>query len=498
MIKKFLVLIIFFSSLYANETTSYEKIVEEAITYNLGLKILEVEKEIAQSNIDEIESSYFPKIKLNFTTQYSRDLETSKGRVTKSSSSLYEDETKYISNGNLNIDWDIFDWEARDKKKEIAKIDKKLINYTKEEKIQDLKLKLLEEYTKVLNAKKQLSSYLKIKTISEEVYENKRRLYEAKQLDRLSLANEAINIIEQDKKILEIKALIEESLKEINFYAKSNYTVNTNFLPLKSNLDKEKLYEDSFISKSFKEKIKRKRMEIELLEAEQSSMVKFFYNYDYYDEGHFWKDSLHLRDKGYQFGFKLDINLFDGFREKALKKRLQAELKKLALEDRQEKENHQREKEKIKNELIVIDKNLKNSHKNITKSMFKTAMLKRLEKVKNIDSLSIKDNEIKSLQKVIDLDSHQIQKDLKEKQMQILGAKAPKIQKINIAKKDNSNRYIVIVNSVNVRAKPNLESKVLKNLMFKTEVNIEYCNEYKWCKLKDQQAYVAKFLISKL
>ena len=65
----------------------------------------------------------------------------------------------------------------------------------------------------------------------------------------------------------------------------------------------------------------------------------------------------------------------------------------------------------------------------------------------------------------------------------------------NVLEKNN---YIVRirVDEVNIREKPNNDSKILEVLTKDDIVKIDFCNSYGWCKLKGEDGFLAKFLLS--
>ncbi len=57
------------------------------------------------------------------------------------------------------------------------------------------------------------------------------------------------------------------------------------------------------------------------------------------------------------------------------------------------------------------------------------------------------------------------------------------------------NKVTIRVKEVNLRQAPYLNANIIRKLFFGQAVNIEYCNKYDWCKLKDEEGYLAKFLL---
>lgn len=58
-------------------------------------------------------------------------------------------------------------------------------------------------------------------------------------------------------------------------------------------------------------------------------------------------------------------------------------------------------------------------------------------------------------------------------------------------------KYKINVDTANIRLSPSSDAKVVEVLSKGTLVDIEYCNNYSWCKFNDEKKYIARFLINK-
>jgi len=139
------------------------------------------------------------------------------------------------------------------------------------------------------------------------------------------------------------------------------------------------------------------------------------------------------------------------------------ELKKLS-----ENENQKENRVNKNNNFLVVERNnvnLKDLYKKIDK------MEKEIKFYKNLS--------IKNEKKLIELKS----------------------KRINIVKNTNTNIINsiqeVLINKDNtvIRAKPFFDAKVLRTLKKSSAIDIESCDKYGWCKLKNEDAYIAKYLL---
>ncbi|MCP4969768.1 MAG: TolC family protein [Arcobacter sp.] len=474
MIKKLITLLLFCLNLFAVEDTSYEQIVQEAIFYNKALKKLELDKQILDAKYKE-EYGYqaYPSLSLSFDTQYNKDLENEDSGLSSIGDSIFPDETKYANSTKLDLYWDIYDFGRRDILKKISLIQKKQKDYEIEETSQKLKLDLLKYYLEILKNKKELKHIEDSKELNQNIYAQKKRLYEANQLDRLSLANEAIKIVEYDRKISSLKTNINKSIKEINFYTNKQYSINTNFKSFKNNVLKDIPYEKSFLSKKYKDQIKQKKEELLLVKKEQYPSLAFFGNYNLYkDDESSFNDSLHLKRKNYLLGLKVKINLFQGYKYKAQKDRIKAELQKIYLEDEEQKDMYYKNKIILKEEFKSVKNDIANIKENISQSKNKTEMINRLKEVKNIDNITVIEDKIDNINKDLDFHSSKITKQSIKKQMEILGVKDLDFNTKKIDQKDlKKEKEELTTLSKNSESKTKTKNKIEVKTPFNDEKN---------------------------
>ena len=119
---------------------------------------------------------------------------------------------------------------------------------------------------------------------------------------------------------------------------------------------------------------------------------------------------------------------------------------------------------------------------------------------KNIDiKYNIDENikkEISTLKGEVSLLKNQISKLLLNKKLEVNKEKKIQVKKAkNVVLK--AKQYKIKVNSANIRSKAFPTAKIIDVLDKGTLVSIEYCNKFSWCKLKDEEKFVSRFLLEK-
>ena len=62
--------------------------------------------------------------------------------------------------------------------------------------------------------------------------------------------------------------------------------------------------------------------------------------------------------------------------------------------------------------------------------------------------------------------------------------------------KEETQIKIVAVDNSNIRKEPNTQAEIVEVVKKDTKIQIEFCDKYDWCKLKDEEKYISKFLLN--
>ena len=68
--------------------------------------------------------------------------------------------------------------------------------------------------------------------------------------------------------------------------------------------------------------------------------------------------------------------------------------------------------------------------------------------------------------------------------------------KILVTQKEETQIKIVSVDNSNIRNEPSTQAEIVEVVKKDTQLQIEFCDKYDWCKLKDEEKYISKFLLN--
>jgi outer membrane protein TolC len=471
---------------------TFESVTEQAIKNNLELQLYDVEKELSIVAVKEVDNLSYPKLTTTFDTYFKKDLSESQSIFTP------QDKTQYISTAEAEFQYTLIDFGVRDTQKSIAMFDTDIIKHSKNQKIIELKLKLLKLYQQIVQTQKEYIYYQNIIKLYSKIYEDKKRLYDIHKIDKISLANSAIDLIETKKQSAQSKNTLLQVQKELTIYTKNEYNENTIFEDITLQKVNNTNYEQTPLHLEYQEKIKQKTKEIQLASKERFPTINLYGNYNLYKSDYDkWSKSLGLEERNYIIGLSLSLTLFDSYIYDTKKRKLQLQIKKLQLENELQKEKYILSQSNLSQEVVSLDEEIHYSKINQTKHQDTLRLQKNLQDKKLSDSISSLEKEIQQYKIDLNLDLNKLTQIIKLKQMQIQGLDTSVISVVKKTKPKNI--YKVKVDSANLRDSPFINSsKIIGSIPRDTLLDIEFCNSYGWCKLVDEEKYIARFLLIEL
>jgi len=126
----------------------------------------------------------------------------------------------------FKISNNLFDFGIQGKKVHIAKqeIAQKQINYNLQ--LRDLKLKILELYSKVEQHNNAINTKSEILSLYKNMFSNKERMYKAGMNDKLSVMDEAVKIAKTQNDIENSKLELKNALEDLSYYTKNDYEIS--------------------------------------------------------------------------------------------------------------------------------------------------------------------------------------------------------------------------------------------------------------------------------
>ena len=206
---------------------TYDEILKQAKTQSYDIQIADFDIFIAKQGVRTARSEYFPKINASIGTEYNKNFKD----ITSSAMSVVGDTfvnpyTRYQSLMGITLTYNVFDFGVRKSKMDIAKEDIQIKELLEKEQFQELELTIIDTYTKLYLLKKQIEINEKILELAKKNLEYKTRLYNAKEISKIDLEDQKIEVKKYEQKLLELQSLAQESLNWITFYTKQEYQLD--------------------------------------------------------------------------------------------------------------------------------------------------------------------------------------------------------------------------------------------------------------------------------
>ncbi|WP_373071178.1 TolC family protein [Sulfurimonas sp.] len=416
------VIVFFIITAIEGQTTSLESIIEQAIEHSYKLKIIKTKKTVYEAKEEEVSSSYYPTLSMGFNFQYTKGYEDGADDISNIGDTILSSQTQYESSVSLKANYLLYDFGARGSQLDMAELDKKSVNVEYYKEVQKLKLELLDLYSKILNIQRDIELNLEIKKNYEKIYLAKKRLNNAGKIDKVSLASEAIRIVELSTKIEENRSILEDCIYQVNLYTGSNYKKNTEFTFFSLPTQQVIGYEESIGYKEISFQKQKKAKELEQVNSEFYPSVSLFGKHNWYGAAECSANCAleDLKKRNYVVGISVNWVLFNGFQTVSKQARVKAELEELRLQELEEK----REFEKVQylniQKILSLQNDIQNYQDNLNIQEEKLKMNQRLRDIKKIDKISEFEDRVEKLQKILQLKQSLISKWSKQKELEIL------------------------------------------------------------------------------
>ncbi len=207
------------------EQVYYADLVRKAVNNSYELKIAGVDINIGKANLKEARSEYFPEIKSAFNLEYNKDLTGGIANVTAVGTTILSNNTRYQSLIYLTLSYNLYDFGIRGKKCFIAGKDIDIKKAVYNQTLRDIKLKMTELYSDALSNYKEMKYKEQLLPLYKELFFMKERLYNAGNVNKLEMMDEAIRLARTIDSLDTSKAKLISSLKDISYYTNEEYDI---------------------------------------------------------------------------------------------------------------------------------------------------------------------------------------------------------------------------------------------------------------------------------
>lgn len=352
------ILICLFLSAQANaETLTYRNTLNQAIDNSFDIKISKLDIDISKAELKAARADLYPTLFTQVNTEYNNGL-GNQSNINYVGNTVVSSYTQYRNLASVGLSYNLFDFGAIGKKVLIAKknVDQKKVMVDLQ--LKDLKLKILDLYTKTLQCNDEIKTKSEVLLVYEEMFKVKERLFLAGTKDKISVMDEAVKIARTQDDIHNSMLELKNALNDLSSYTLQKYSTDnldvsdfdelkiennikpiSYFEPLKAKVSEGEIdlsfdAEKSLEAKYYDFELEKKKAELALYKRQRLPAFKFYTNYLMYgqDPNQYAEAFSSFKQASLAFGISGSFAFFDGFKNKASKEKAALEIKKIQLE----------------------------------------------------------------------------------------------------------------------------------------------------------------------
>ncbi|MBR1943808.1 TolC family protein [bacterium] len=393
---------------------SLEDVFEKAKEHSYDLKIADFNLLISKQDIRGARSEYFPKLFLNLGTEYTKNFRDEKDTTVMTIGEAFINPyTRFQSILGITLYYNLFDFGVRGGTLKMAKEDVKIKELEEKEKLQELNLNLVDTYAKLLITQKQIEINKEIITLEEKNLEYRTRLYDAKEISKTELNDQAVKVSVIKNRISELTSIYMESLNWLSFYTGENYdTEKLKIAELKkSNFDITafKDYTQSLTWQIHEKQLKKKEYELYVAKRNNYPKVNVYGKYYLYGSDHNnYGESLGIKPSNFSVGASVNMPVFDGMKNRSNIQKVSLELQQLQVERDRAIAQLMTRLATMRSNIIYLDQQINENNKAIKELKDKEKSTQKLASKRLISPMDLNDAKVELLQQKIELEKNKI------------------------------------------------------------------------------------------
>ncbi|MBE7704898.1 MAG: hypothetical protein E7Z90_03680 [Cyanobacteria bacterium SIG29] len=394
---------------------NFDDISKKAKNHSYDIKLADFDIFITKQGIREARSEYFPKINAVATTEYTKNFnDIWNSSVTTVGDAFINPYTRFQSLFGITLSYNLFDFGIRRNNLDIAKEDTEIKKLALKLQFQELDMTLIDTYCKLLIAQKQIEINNEILKLAQENLEMKERLLEAKEISRTEVNEQRALVMNTQKSISELKAIVSESINWISFYTGENYDIDNIVVKEFKKPDFDPLefsdYTKSIVWQIQEKEVKKKELTYRIAKKNYLPRVNAYGRYYIYGSDHSsYNDALKdISPSNYTVGGSVVLPVFDGLKTSAMVQKAAAELKKQLVERDKAIAELMNKISIMRGNLFYLEKQAQDSNLAYKELFEKEKSLEKLLDKKVISPIELNESKIETLKQKIEYEKNAI------------------------------------------------------------------------------------------
>jgi|GEM_PF-3495704 len=396
----------------------YDSVLQAAVDNSYDIKTSQVNIEISKQRLSGAKREYIPDLNVRVNTEYNKGLDDNSQGIRTVNGVIINGATRFQDSVSVNLQYTLLDYGIKKQHVNIASFDIIQKETVLVQTLRDLKLQILDLYTRILITYFELENLKTEYTLQKELLSMQERLYRAGLCSKIEVKQTEADLNSVQIKIENTNLGFAELLAELSFYTNTGYSTSlenvkpfTQKNPMDLNLD-EIDYTKSSEYISYQKEIDKKHSELSILKRQRLPQVAMYSGYSIYgtDKGSFSSSASDMRQSNIAVGLSTNLGVTEQFKQTPKIKELELQINSLQIEQARNVSNFFKEVNRTKQLIGVYEvEKLKNDE-------FKMVLDTKLKMLERLDN--------KRLINKTDLIFQQIQNNRQNTEFKIIEQKA--------------------------------------------------------------------------
>lgn len=312
----------------------------------------------------------------------------------------------------FTLAYNLFDFGVRRGVLDISKESTEKQKLLRAQQAQELKLNIIDTYTKIVMMKKQLELDEEILALAKSNLEMKQRLYKAKEISKTELNDQKVEVDRFQNEIYELKSRLSEYLNLLSFFTDEEYDFE-NFTVAeiaKPDFDPYEFndYTRTIVSDIQENEIRQKELEVKVAKRNFLPKVNLYSRYYLYgsDAVSYPRANRDIEPSNWSIGASVNMPLFDGMKQASVLEKSKLELKKSEVERDKALAELKNRVSTMRSNLHWLDKQIENNQNIIKELADKEVSTNKLLSRRLISPIEANDVKISLLKEKIDYEKN--------------------------------------------------------------------------------------------
>ena len=415
------------------ETLTYDGTMQEALDRSYELKIANVDVRLSENSVRTALSQYFPTVRGRANSEYLKDLQGNRSLASSLPSAVVGDQilptgTRFQNSVGVSLNYTLLDFGIRHRRLDIAKIDILSKKAAADQQSRDLQLRVLDTYTNALLNYRTLKARESILILYRQLFDLKKRLYQAGTASKVELAEVAIQQAQTLDDVESVRNDFHKNLNDLSYFTKREYdehAVEVEEIPTVAEIQAADFQrENTPEARIYQMTLEQKQKEIEMLKRQYLPQFALYSNYNLYgtDPDAYDRSVGNVSNRTLSVGVNMNVMLFDGFRNASLVNKAKLELERINLEKAQKLDQVQYRFDSAQQELETANAETLTKGTVVNKSQDKLTMLGQLSDQGVVDKTLPLTEHISRIRRQLEAEKQLIQKSSALRKMQIMAA----------------------------------------------------------------------------